>query len=127
MKHLMLIIVALTAFCSTLADIWPDGTEIGPWFRETAPVETAALGKAYRFNDNFIFPDGETHTREIQVLIDRAAKEGGGVIVVPPGVYRTGSLFFKPGVHLHLEEGAVLFGSDSVLFLTRFKGGRRTI
>ena len=106
------VLIALSVFS---ADEWPDGMEIDPWFGDVKPVDVATLGKAYRLNDNFVFPDGETHTREIQVLIDRAAKEGGGVIVVPPGVYRTGSLFFRPGVHLRLEEGAVLFGSDNPL------------
>ena len=111
----VLLSIVLTALAAAAADLWPDGTEIGPWFGDVKPVDVATLGKAYRLNDNFVFPDGETHTREIQVLIDRAAKEGGGVIVVPPGVYRTGSLFFRPGVHLRLEEGAVLFGSDNPL------------
>ena len=112
-EFVVLLFTFLTALAAVAADVWPDGTPIGPWFREASPVDVAALGKAYRFNENFIFPDGETHTREIQALIDKAAAAGGGVIVVTPGVYRTGSLFFKPGVHLHLEEGAVLFGSDN--------------
>lgn len=53
--------------------------------------------------------DGATiNTNRIQGLIDRLAAEGGGTVVVPPGVFVSGPLFFKPGVHLHLEKDAVL-------------------
>lgn len=53
--------------------------------------------------------DGETlNTVRIQALIDKLADEGGGTVVVPAGVFVTGPLFFKPGVHLHLEKNAVL-------------------
>ena len=41
-------------------------------------------------------------------------KNGGGVIVIPKGTYLSGALFFKPQTHLHLEEGAVLKGSDDI-------------
>ena len=111
MRHMMILFVALTAVAAVAADAWPDGTEIGPWFGKAEPVDVAALGKAYRFDDNGIFPDGKVRTREIQALIDRAAAEGGGVIIVTPGVHLTGSLFFRKGVNLRLLEGAVLLGS----------------
>lgn len=53
--------------------------------------------------------DGATlNTSVIQAGIDRLAANGGGTIVVPAGVFVTGALFFKPGVHLHLEKDAVL-------------------
>lgn len=48
------------------------------------------------------------NTDRIQTLIDRLAAEGGGTVVVPAGVFVSGALFFKPGVHLHLERSAVL-------------------
>ena len=95
-------------------DTWPDGTSVDAWFGTVPPVDVTALGTEYRFDLNCIFPDGELHTREIQDLIDKAAN-GGGVITVTPGVYRTGALFFRPNVHLRLMEGAVLFGSDNLL------------
>ena len=40
--------VFFTAFlCATVAmaaDVWPDGTEIDPWFGDVKPVEIATLG-----------------------------------------------------------------------------------
>lgn len=48
------------------------------------------------------------NTPAIQATINRLAASGGGTVVVPSGVFVSGALFFKPGVNLHLEEGAVL-------------------
>lgn len=51
-------------------------------------------------------------TDELQGRIDALAASGGGTLSIPPGVHLSGALFFKPGVNLHLEEGAVLFGAN---------------
>lgn len=53
-------------------------------------------------------------TQAIQQVIDKAHENGGGTIVIPKGVFLTGALFFKPGTQLHLQEGAVLKGSDDI-------------
>lgn len=93
---------------------WPDGTAMDAWFQDLKPVDISALGKQYKLTDYGIFADGQIHTAQIQALIDRIAAEGGGVLVVPAGLYITGGLYFKQGTHLHLEEGAILQGSDFI-------------
>ena len=35
-------------------------------------------------------------------------------MVIPEGTFLSGSLFFKPGTHLHLQKGATLKGSDDI-------------
>lgn len=70
------------------------------------------IGKQYVLTAYGILDDGKLYTKEIQALIDLAAKEGGGVIVVPSGTYLTGALFFKQGVHLYVAQGGMLKGSD---------------
>jgi len=52
--------------------------------------------------------DRTVNTAAIQKTIDHVARQGGGTVVVPPGVFVSGALFLKPRVHLHLERGAVL-------------------
>ncbi len=106
-------LMCMPSFAKKTADLWPDGTEIGEWFRQTEPVNVASLGKQYRVTDYGVVNDGRLHTQEMQALIDRVASEGGGVVVVPEGIYMTGALFFKQGVHLHLYDGATLMGSDN--------------
>jgi alpha-tubulin suppressor-like RCC1 family protein len=49
----------------------------------------------------------------LQGAIDAAHEAGGGVVLLPPGTYRTGSLELLGGVRLHLEEGATLLGSTN--------------
>ncbi|NCU02802.1 MAG: exopolygalacturonase [Chitinophagaceae bacterium] len=53
-------------------------------------------------------------TAAIQKVIDKAEANGGGIIVIPKGVYLTGALFFKPKTKLLLQEGAKLKGSDHI-------------
>lgn len=52
--------------------------------------------------------DATLNTPAIQATIDHIAVHGGGTVVVPPGVFISGALFFRPGVDLHLMRGAVL-------------------
>ena len=54
-------------------------------------------------------------TAALQATIDRAAAAGGGRIVIPKGKWTTGSLFFKPGTSLKVDEGAILYGSTNRL------------
>lgn len=107
-------------------EFFPDGTPIDPWFYETSVPTLAQLGRPYILTEYDIWDDGQLYTRQIQLLIDRAAQQGGGVIVVPAGVYRTGALFFRQGVNLYVAEGGMLKGSDDVadypLCSTRIEG-----
>ncbi len=95
-------------------ETFPDGTPIDAWFYDTRVPSLEELGPQYVLTQYHIYDDGKTHTEEIQNLIDRAAGEGGGVIVVPAGTYLTGTLFFRQGVNLYVAQGGVLKGSDEV-------------
>jgi len=54
------------------------------------------------------------NTPVIQKAIDQLATNGGGTLVIPPGEFLTGAIFLKPGVNLHLDQGAVLRGSTNI-------------
>lgn len=109
------------------ADLFPDGTPITDWFRQTEVVNYKSLGKQYIITKHGVKADSNLlQTKQIQAVIDKAAKEGGGVIIVPKGTFLTSSLFFKPKTHLYLEKGAVLKGSDDIsdfpVMTTRIEG-----
>jgi polygalacturonase len=54
-------------------------------------------------------PDGLTlNTESINRAIDAIHKKGGGVVVVPSGMWLTGPLVLKSNVNLHLRTNAVL-------------------
>ena len=42
------------------------------------------------------------------------SRKGGGKVVVPPGVWKTGRIELKSNVNLHLEEGAELHFSGNI-------------
>lgn len=95
--------------------LFPDGTPIPAWFGDTSRVDVNLLGKRYALTDYGVKTDSNlVQTEAIQTVIDKAAAEGGGVVVVPKGTFLSGSLFFKQGTHLLVEEGARLKGSDRI-------------
>lgn len=95
-------------------EFFPDGISIDDWFYEVEIPKLDTLGKQYILTEYQIFDDGKVYTEKIQALIDMASVNGGGVIVVPKGTFLTGALFFKQGVHLYIEKGGVLKGSDDI-------------
>jgi len=66
----------------------------------------------YYISDFGALADGSFCTQYIQKAIDEAYKNGGGQIVVPPGVFVSGALFLKDNIELHLSAGATLKFSD---------------
>jgi polygalacturonase len=127
MKCIVLLFMAFLSVDASAKDVWPDGTPVSDWFGKYEPVDMDKLGKHYRITDYGIANDSTVlQTEKIQAVIDRAHQSGGGVIIIPQGTYLSGSLFFKPGTHLHLEEGGVLKGSDDIndfaLVTTRMEG-----
>ena len=52
-------------------------------------------------------------TKSIQAAIDACFLAGGGEVIVPCGVFRTGSIRLRSNVTLHLMRGAILEGSDN--------------
>ncbi len=93
-------------------EYFPDGTEIDGWFYDAAPPEPK--GKRYVLTDYGVRSDGRVYTKEIQAVIDTAARNGGGVVVVPSGLYMSGSIYFRQGVDLLVEKGGILMGSDDI-------------
>lgn len=116
MKQIFLFVSLLLCLNVSAKEKFPDGTPIPDWFYQNTPVDIAKLGKVYRITDYGVAANDSNllQTEAIQSVIDKAAADGGGVIVVPKGTFLSGSLFFKPGTHLHIEEGGVLKGSDDI-------------
>ena len=125
-RTLLLIGLLLAAWGVAAHEQFPDGTPIDKWFYEVDGVDVEALGERFVVTDYGVKQDSTLiQTEALQAVIDRAA-EKGGVVVIPKGVFLSGSLFFKQGTHLHLEEGAKLKGSDDIsnfpILETRIEG-----
>lgn len=65
--------------------------------REVSILAYGAIGDGIHFN-----------TEAIQRAIDDCAQQGGGRVVIPAGVWRTGPLTLRSQINLHLEKGALL-------------------
>jgi polygalacturonase/pectin methylesterase-like acyl-CoA thioesterase len=63
-------------------------------------------------------PDGLTlNTKAISDAIDACGSKGGGVVLVPAGLWLTGPLVLRSGVNLHLDRAAILqFSADKDLY-----------
>lgn len=127
MKQIVGLVLILCCTQMVAQEFFPDGKAIPEWFRENKEVNVNALGKKYSITDYGVANDSTVvQTKKIQEVIDLAARNGGGVIVIPKGTFLSGSLFFKNNTHLHLEEDAVLKGSDDIshfpVKMTRMEG-----
>ena len=104
---------------------FPDGKKIPGWFSQLRKVELKALGRQYVLTDYGVEADKpQVQTEAIQHVIDLAASKGGGVVVVPEGVFLSGALHFPQGTNLWVK--GTLRGSDRVkdfpLATTRIEG-----
>jgi polygalacturonase len=58
-------------------------------------------------------PDGHSlNTKSINAAIDACNKKGGGVVLVPSGLWLTGPVVIKSNVNLHLVAGATLLFTE---------------
>lgn len=107
-KILMLFIVALS-ICSMRATQIP-----------TFPNRVFNIKDYYNGTDTL-------YTSAINAAINDCSKQGGGMVLIPKGVYLTGPIHLQSNVNLHMEDGVVLrFSTDPALYepivLTRIEG-----
>jgi DNA sulfur modification protein DndE len=84
----------------------------------------------YNIADHGAKSDGITlNTRAIASAIEACSMAGGGVVLVPRGLWLTGPVQLKSNVNLHLEKGSLLLFSrnydDYPLLLTTYEGSQR--
>ncbi len=121
------IVLTFAFTASAYADFktFPDGSAVPGWFNDNNAPKTE--GNRYVVTEHGVKNDSTIlQTESIQAVIDLAAENGGGTIVIPAGTYLSGSLFFKPNTHLHLAKDAKLKGSDAIthyqIIPTRLEG-----
>ncbi|MGN7787224.1 glycoside hydrolase family 28 protein [Niabella sp. 22666] len=86
-----------------------------PWAKEVGAKKFPVGKKIFYINSFGAKSDTITiNTRAIQKAIDACAKAGGGIVAFKPGMYVTGSIFLKSNVHLRIDEGVLLLGSQNL-------------
>ncbi len=84
------------------------------------PFETFSItvptfpNKTFNIKDKGAIGNGVfKNTAIINSTIQECSKAGGGVVLVPPGIYVTGPITMASNVNLHISEGAtILFSGD---------------
>ncbi|MBQ1648864.1 MAG: glycoside hydrolase family 28 protein, partial [Bacteroidales bacterium] len=77
--------------------------------REVSPERPSIPEYSVSVLDFGAVPDGITlNTDAFSKAVAAVGKKGGGHIVVPAGIYLSGSIVLKDCMDLHLEEGSVL-------------------
>lgn len=103
-----------------IALVWAVGTP--PAFAAGLPDWVTMVGARRAPKGSTIFSanamgavgDGATNsTAAIQKAIDSCSRSGSGIVAFRPGSYVTGALFLKSNVHLRIDEGVTLLGSQN--------------
>ena len=99
--------VAKIAFASL---VHAQATDLPKWVKD---VGARRAPKAKRTCLVHAAGDGVANsTKAIQQAIDNCAKSGGGIVTFKPGIYVSGALFLKSNVHLRVDTGVTLTGSQ---------------
>ena len=107
MRFVIASLVCVIAFSLSVA---AQSNDLPKWVKD---VGARRIPKARRTFVVAAAGDGVTNsTKVIQNAIDNCAKAGGGVVTFKPGNYVTGALFLKHDVHLRIDSGVTLLGSQ---------------
>lgn len=112
-RHLSVLLFAcLTIFLMNQSTFAQSRSE---WVKKVGARRTPIKTAMFNVNKYGAVNDGKTlNTKAIQNAIDDCAAGGGGIVVFNKGVYLTGSVFLKSGVHLHIDKGVELRGSQDI-------------
>ena len=103
MKKLLFIFVASAIAATAFSQQWKLPVVIAPKFKK----DTVSIVK------HGAVPDGYTlNTKSINGAIDALNKKGGGVVLIPAGLWLTGPVVIKSNINLHLANGATLLFTD---------------
>jgi polygalacturonase len=84
------------------------------WVKKVGARKIPTVKKIFWVNDFGAVNNGKTlASNAIQKAIDACAKGGGGIVSFKQGAYLSGSIFLKSGVHLKIDKGVILKGSQN--------------
>src|SRR5205814_2146388 len=122
-----LLCVAAGPFIRAQATLAETADGLPAWTTEVGAKQIPQGTRIFSANSyGAVADEKKNSTTAIQKAIDACAKAGGGTVTLKPGKYVTGALFLKSDVHLRVDAGVTLLGSqddaDYPLIWTRVAG-----
>jgi DNA sulfur modification protein DndE len=119
-KNLFCLIFLFSYLFPLLANTPGDYNEEIKKYTSNLPFEMGEIkapvfrDKSFNIRDFGAIPDGHTlNTDPINNAITKCSEDGGGMVIIPAGLWVTGPLLLKSNVNLHAERGAlVIFSKD---------------
>ena len=99
MKKLLFIFVTSAIAATAFSQQWKLPVVIAPKFKK----DTVSIVKFGAVSDGYTI-----NTKSINAAIDAMTKKGGGVVLVPSGLWLTGPVVLKNNINLHLASGSTL-------------------
>ncbi len=111
----LLILIMFSCKEKTTAEITTQNTFKPDWITKVGATEIKFNPTVYYVNDYGAKNDSVTlNTSAIQKAIDVCAENGGGIVAFKPGIYLSGSIFIKEGVHFKVDKGVEIRGSQNI-------------
>ncbi|EHQ26733.1 glycoside hydrolase family 28 protein [Mucilaginibacter paludis] len=110
MKKLLFI-----SFCIAACGLGAQAQTAGPYSWSNLPKAAVPTFKKDTFNiiKYGAVADGITlNTKSINNAIDACSKNGGGVVLIPQGLWMTGPIVLKSNVNLHIDRAAMVQMTD---------------
>ncbi|MBC7874736.1 MAG: right-handed parallel beta-helix repeat-containing protein [Ferruginibacter sp.] len=105
-----LLIFLVVSMCTTKIVSSQDYAKL-PWVSKVGAKSFPSGTKVYIVNAKT--DTTKVITKNIQAAIDQCAMNGGGIVSFLPGTYVSGSIFLKTNVHLKIDKGVLLLGSQN--------------
>lgn len=114
MRKLFKLLLATTLCFSATAIIHAQDSKGLTWVSKVGTRKAPVGKKIYSVNKYGASKDGKIlASPSIQKAIDACAAQGGGIVTFEPGTYLMGSIFLKSNVHLRIDKGVQIMGSQN--------------